>query len=204
MEQAEKLCDELLMIDHGQTVLHGSPAEIKRVHGRNALHVEFSGDGAFLRDLPDVRVTDLSQNYAELELSDQAKTNDIIAAMLPEVDIQRVARIEPSLHAIFLDVAGKDNTASNSPRQASEPPPPKLTSKDPRVRRQFFNMLIFLTVAIVISLNFRAGFDMTKGVFVLIAMAAAAYSFFRFQRFRKEAAEAPERIIPTDNGEEAK
>ncbi|MDX9758920.1 MAG: ATP-binding cassette domain-containing protein [Bacteroidota bacterium] len=108
MEQAEKLCDELLMIDHGRGVLHGSPAAIKQQFGRNALHVEFSGDGAFLRALPGVRAVDLARNYAEIELEPDARTNDLIEAMLPRLELHKVARIEPSLQSIFIDVATTD------------------------------------------------------------------------------------------------
>lgn len=109
MEQAEKLCDELLMIDRGRAVLHGSPAAIKQQFGRNALQVEFSGDGSFLRTLPGVRAVDLAGNYAELDLAPEARTNDLIEAMLPRLELHKVARIEPSLQSIFIDVATTDS-----------------------------------------------------------------------------------------------
>ncbi|MCB2206510.1 ATP-binding cassette domain-containing protein [bacterium] len=187
MEQAEKLCDELLMINHGTTVLHGTPAEIKRVHGRNAVHVEYTGDAGVLQQLDGVRITDRARNYAELELDEGVRTNDIISALLPHADIHRIARIEPSLHAIFLQVAAQQDDPVRPASDTHVPPPPRLKTKEPRVRRQFLNMLIFLTVAVVIMLDFRNGFEPMKGVFVLLAVAAAGYSFIRFQRFKKEA-----------------
>ncbi len=196
MEQAEKLCDELLMIDHGRTVLHGTPADIKRIHGRNAVQVEFTGDAEALRSIPGTRVTDLSRNFAELELDDDTRTNDIIAALLPSVDLHRVARIEPSLHAIFLDVAGKDNGAAQRETVSDAPPPPPMTTRSPRVRKQFVSMLIYLVVAVIFLLDLRDGFEAIKGVFVLLAVGAAAWSFIRFQRFRKEdAATAAEKEV---------
>lgn len=109
MDQAEKLCDELLMIDKGRTVLHGSPSSIKQQHGKNALHVEFTGDGSFLRGLPGVRSVDLAQNYAEIELQPDVRTNTVIEAMLPRLELHRVARIEPSLQSIFIDIANRNN-----------------------------------------------------------------------------------------------
>lgn len=186
MEQAEKLCDELLMIDHGRTVLHGTPADIKRIHGRNALQVEFTGDADVLRRIPGTRVTDLSRNFAELELDDGTQTNDVIAALLPSVDLHRVARIEPSLHAIFLDVAGRGNGADENDDVAEAPPPPPMTTRSPRVRKQFVNMLVFLAVSVIFLVDLRDGFEAVKGVFVLIAVGAAGWSFVRFQRYRRE------------------
>ncbi|MFZ1730220.1 MAG: ATP-binding cassette domain-containing protein [Bacteroidota bacterium] len=114
MEQAERLCDELLMIDKGRTVLHGTPASIKQQYGKNALHVEFTGDGTFLRDLPGVRSIDLAQNFAEIELEPDVRTNTIIEAMLPRLELHHVARIEPSLQSIFLDIAGNGADPRNS------------------------------------------------------------------------------------------
>jgi ABC-2 type transport system ATP-binding protein len=190
MEQAEKLCDELLMIDHGRTVLHGTPADIKRIHGRNALQVEFTGDAEVLRSIPGTRVVDLSRNFAELELDDGTRTNDIIAALLPAVDVHRVARIEPSLHAIFLDIAGKDNSAARQEPSSDAPPPPPMTTRSPRVRKQFVSMLIYLTVAMIFVIDLRDGFEAVKGVFVLLAVSAATWSFIRFQRYRREDADA--------------
>lgn len=109
MEQAEKLCDELLMIDKGRTVLHGSPSSIKQQYGKNALHVEFTGDGSFLRDLPGARSVDLAQNFAEIELQPGVRTNTVIEAMLPRLELHKVARIEPSLQSIFIDIANRNS-----------------------------------------------------------------------------------------------
>lgn len=184
MDQAEKLCDELLMINHGRTVLHGTPADIKQQHGRNALQLAYTGDGSFLRDVDGVVSADIAQNFAELELRGDVSTNDIVAAALPRLQLHRVARIEPSLQSIFLDVVKRDGSAPETEPPPSRPPAPPLKSRDPRVRRQFFNMLIFFVVGILLMLNLRDGIDTLRVLFVLLAFAGSGWSFFKFMKLR--------------------
>jgi ABC-2 type transport system ATP-binding protein len=106
MEHAEMLCDDLVLIDRGRVVLSGPPGEIKRRHGRNAVHVEFDGDGALLQRLPGVRAARISGRFAELDLAEGADTNALLADMLPHLQVARFARVEPSLHAIFIETVG--------------------------------------------------------------------------------------------------
>ena len=186
MEQAEKLCDELLMINHGRTVLHGAPSEIKQRHGRNALQLEFTGDASFLHDLEGVASADVAQNYAELELHDGVRTNDIIASILPKLELQNVARIEPSLQSIFLDVVKRDGGAPGKEDPPDRPPPPRLKSSNPRVRRAFINMLIFFVVGVVLGLNLRDEVSAVPLAFSLLAFVAAGWSFYKFMKLRGE------------------
>jgi len=193
MEQAEKLCDELLMINHGRTVLHGTPSGIKQQHGRNALHLEFTGDASFLPDLEGVASADVAQNYAELELRNGVRTNDIVAGILPRLELQNIARIEPSLQSIFLDVVQRDGDERTNDAAPDRPPPPRLKSSDPRVRKAFMNMLIFFVAGVILSLNLRDEVSTVPLVFVLIAFAAAGWSFYKFMKLRGELPEADDR-----------
>ncbi|MBN1447621.1 MAG: ATP-binding cassette domain-containing protein [Bacteroidetes bacterium] len=186
MDQAEKLCDDLMMINRGKTVLHGTPTGIKQQHGRNALHVEFTGDGSFLREIDGVVSVDLAQNYAEIELRDDVRTNDIVSAMLPRLELHHVARIEPSLQSIFITVVGRDNVAAGEDTATAQPAPPRMSSKDPRVRKPFVNMLIFFAVGLILSFNLREGIDTVMLLFVLAAFAGMVISYVKFTRARRE------------------
>lgn len=157
MEQAEKLCDELLMINNGRTVLHGSPAEIKSRHGKNAVQVQFTGDAEFLRELPTVRRADIAQNFAELELDAGTDTNALISAMLPHLAISSVSRVEPSLQSIFIDIVGlpapdasEDAEENESAKHGTVPSP----LKDKKNKAFFFRGLLLLAMGVFFLLRF--------------------------------------------------
>jgi ABC-2 type transport system ATP-binding protein len=197
MDQAEKLCDDLLMIDRGCTVLHGTPAEIKRTYGRNALHLKFSGDGTFLRDLPGVRTIDLAGNFAEIELDPDTSTNAFIEAVLPRLDLNHISRIEPSLHSIFIDIVGinRDDTPEHVSTASLAPTRPAIM-KHPRLRKKFFAGILFFVVALILSLQLRDGVTVLSVLFVLLALSASIWSFFEVFRQRKRV------ITVQDNREE--
>jgi len=106
MEQAEKLCDYICMINRGRKVLDGSLREVKSNYGKNSLQIEIDGDGAFLESLPGVEKVSKFTNYFELTVPDVSRSNDIIRAISEKVAISRFERIEPSLYNIFIQVAG--------------------------------------------------------------------------------------------------
>ena len=106
MDQAEKLSDSLCLINKGRVVLGGSVRDVKRRYGSNSLHVEFEGDGSFLKDLPGVARALIYPNIAELELSQDAKTQAILAAMVGRLELRKFELVEPSLQSIFIQVVG--------------------------------------------------------------------------------------------------
>src|SRR6202050_5215218 len=48
MEQVEKMCDSICLINHGRNVLDGDLRAIKQSYGKNTLQVEFTGPESFL------------------------------------------------------------------------------------------------------------------------------------------------------------
>jgi ABC-2 type transport system ATP-binding protein len=107
MDQAERLSDTLCLINRGAVVLGGSVREVKQRYGKNSLHVEFDGDGAFMEALPGVQRALLYERSAELELDAGTTTRRVIEAINPRVELRKVELLEPSLHSIFLQVVGE-------------------------------------------------------------------------------------------------
>lgn len=112
MDQAEKLSDTLCLINHGRVVLDGTVKDVKKGYGRNSLHLEFEGDGAFLDSLPGVRKANIFANAAELELDRDAVISQLVAAVNAKVDIRKFELVEPSLESIFLQVVEGDGTGA--------------------------------------------------------------------------------------------
>ncbi len=106
MEQAEKLCDYICMINNGQKVLDGRLTEIKSKFGTNSIQINMEGDGGFIQDIPGVEKVMEFNNYIELNLSDEADSQAILKEVSDKLTIQRFEMMEPSLYDIFINVAG--------------------------------------------------------------------------------------------------
>lgn len=106
MDQAEKLSDALCLINHGKVVLGGTVRDVKKRYGSNSVHVEFDGDGGFMKSLPGVRRAILYENAAELDLAPDARTQDLLGAMNTRVELRKFELLEPSLQSIFIQTVG--------------------------------------------------------------------------------------------------
>ena len=101
MEQAEQICDSILLIDHGKKILDGPLAEVKSSHGE-ALHLDYEGDGRILRSLPGIRRLNDAGKHAEIFLEDGADAQEILRALVGRLRIRSFSIREPSLHEIFI------------------------------------------------------------------------------------------------------
>jgi len=106
MDQAEKLCDSISLIDRGKVVLEGSLPEVKSRYGKNTVQVEYEGDGTFLQSLSSVRSAHVYENFAELVLSNDGKPSELLSEISRRLDVRKYEIRQPSLNAIFLDIVG--------------------------------------------------------------------------------------------------
>jgi ABC-2 type transport system ATP-binding protein len=103
MEQVERLCDAICLIDKGRNVLDGELRAIKQSYGKNTLHVEFSGSDAFLNH-PAIGQTTRLITGIEAKLAPGADPQEILkAAVQSDARITRFELLEPSLSEIFID-----------------------------------------------------------------------------------------------------
>ena len=103
MEQAEKLCDEICLINKGTAVLKGPLSEIKRSHGADSVHIQYSGDGSFIKEMRGVRSVDDYGNYVEIRLARDADPSGLLREMCSRVAVTRFELVEPSLNRIFIE-----------------------------------------------------------------------------------------------------
>ena len=106
MGEAEKLVDEIVLIDRGRAVLKGELEEVRASFGKNTVHLTFEGDGAFLALLPEVAHARVDTNVAELRLATGADPQRILAAAMPRVRLSRFEVAAPSLEEIFIEEVG--------------------------------------------------------------------------------------------------
>ena len=110
MDQVEKLCDSICLIDHGRAVLQGELRQVKARFGRNHVQIEYEGDGDFLQTAPMVQSIHNFGNYTEVELKPGADAQDLLKAVTGRGRVNRFELAEPSLEKIFIDtVNNKQN-----------------------------------------------------------------------------------------------
>ncbi len=101
MEQAEQICDSILLISHGEKLLDGTVAELKST-ASPTISIEYDGEPVDLGRLPGVvRVNDMGR-AAELTISPGADSQLILKTLVSTMTIQKFALKEPSLHEIFV------------------------------------------------------------------------------------------------------
>jgi ABC-2 type transport system ATP-binding protein len=106
MNTAEKMCDFIFMIFRGNKVLDGTLDSIQDQYGNDTIRVRIDGDRSVLQSLPGVeRVNDYGQ-LQELRLAEGADPQAILQGILGRAAIQQFEITRPSLHDIFVRIAG--------------------------------------------------------------------------------------------------
>ena len=109
MDQVEKLCDSICLIDHGRAVLEGELREVKSRFGRNSVQIEYEGDGDFLQTSPMVQSVHNFGNYSEVALAPGTDPQELLKVVAARARISRFELAEPSLEKIFIDTVKNRN-----------------------------------------------------------------------------------------------
>ena len=105
MDQVEKLCDSICLIDRGQAVLAGKVREIKSRYERNHVIVEFEGSDAFLQSAEVAEAKNFS-GHAEIRLKPHGNAQKLLREASAGATIYRFELVEPSLEEIFIQTVG--------------------------------------------------------------------------------------------------
>lgn len=107
MDQAEKLSDDICLINHGRVVLNGSVRDVKKRYGSNSVHLEYEGDGSFLRSLFGVKNAMMYENSAELQLEESFSAQNLLPQLISKLELRKFELREPSLQSIFIQSVGE-------------------------------------------------------------------------------------------------
>ena len=109
MDQVEKLCDAICLVNHGEAVLSGKMREIKSRYERNHVIVEFEGSADFLKSTEIAEANNYS-GHAEIKLKLHGDAQKLLHQAASTATIYRFELVEPSLEEIFIQtVGGKAN-----------------------------------------------------------------------------------------------
>jgi len=106
MDQVEKLCDAICLIDRGRAVLSGGMREVKSRYERNRVLIDFEGDNAFLRHPAIAEYKDYA-GHVEIKLKPHADAQSLLHAAAEKAQIYKFELVEPSLEEIFIATVGE-------------------------------------------------------------------------------------------------
>lgn len=107
MNQVEELCDRILMVNHGRSVLYGDLAEIKSRYRNNAVLLDYQGK---LGEIPGVTEQRKHKDHLELVLDGKTTPQQLLERLLKrDIVINRFEIATPPLNEIFIKIVGKDN-----------------------------------------------------------------------------------------------
>jgi len=107
MNEVEELCDRILMMNHGRSVLYGKLPEIKSRYRSNSVLLEFEGR---LEEVPGVTEKRTHKGHVELVLDGNTTPQQILERLVSRgIVINHFKIATPSLNEIFLKVVGRNH-----------------------------------------------------------------------------------------------
>ena len=105
MEQVERLCNNICLINKGNILLEGPLSEIRKSHSEDAIELNFSGK---------IDNSKLEVFFSDFELKEnilsgvlKKKKNEFLEWIIPQVSIESFNARVPSLEQIFIKEVGK-------------------------------------------------------------------------------------------------
>jgi ABC-2 type transport system ATP-binding protein len=105
MEQAEKLCDRIMLINKGKNVLYGKLSEIKKNYGVNSVIIGLKevSEAATVKTLPVIKNFEDHGNYLEIKMKLGEDPQELLEYLIKnKIKINRFEIKEPSLNEIFI------------------------------------------------------------------------------------------------------
>jgi len=114
MGMAEKMCDFIFMIFRGKKVLDGTLSSIQDKYGSDTIRVRAENGMSALRDLPGVeKISNYGQSQ-ELRLAKGGDPHAVLDALIAKTRVSSFEIARPSLHDIFVRIAGPEAEEVNN------------------------------------------------------------------------------------------
>ena len=115
MEQAERLCEKICLINAGKIVLEGDLRDIKKSFGKNSVELEYSGNVDLIRNSQFVDGCNDFGQYVEVKLRSPEYYSALLRELIESsVEISRFELMEPTLHEIFVQSVGGEGGEPNA------------------------------------------------------------------------------------------
>jgi len=109
MDFAEKICDNIAIIDHGKIILDGKLDKIKKKHKKKNVSINYKGDISFLRGNPIIENIEDFGNTTGIRVKEADQVQKLLRLLVEHrIVIKKFNADEISLHEIFVSLAGKE------------------------------------------------------------------------------------------------
>jgi len=111
MDEADSLCDRIVIMDHGTALVDGTATELKeRFAHAHIYELEVRRDAdryeEVFRALPEVTSLERERDAFRIVLRDEESLKPLMDS-IASGDIRRICLVEPSLEEVFLDLTGR-------------------------------------------------------------------------------------------------
>lgn len=132
MGSVEELCSHIALINRSKKILDGSVTEIREKNKTNTFKIGYRGDRMAFAHALWTGATILSEKdhdnrkTAFIKLQPTIKPNELLAALLPAIEIYNFQEILPSMNDIFIEMVQEENkskaqaTGGNSNQYSTE------------------------------------------------------------------------------------
>ena len=105
MEQAQTLCDRILMLNKGRRVLYGLVDDIRKEHGKNSLIVELAEkeDLNTIREISGIKKVVESGKFVEIFPEEGMNIQTLLEELVQRANLLRFEQALPSLNEIFIE-----------------------------------------------------------------------------------------------------
>jgi ABC-2 type transport system ATP-binding protein len=108
MEVAEKICDDICMINKSRKVLDGTLREVKSSFGRNSVALRIEGGDGVLEDPGLVAKVERHSDEIEALLAEGANAQTLLTRLISAgATVSKFELVEPSLNDIFIAKVGE-------------------------------------------------------------------------------------------------
>ncbi len=105
MDEADRLCDRIAIIDRGKIIAEGTPDELKKMIGKEVIYVKTELDPKCPEEFECEKLQD---NTLSIKVEDAAKALPRVMELLAPYIIKEVNVKRPTLDDVFLELTGRE------------------------------------------------------------------------------------------------
>lgn len=118
MSTAERLCDDIFLINKSQKVLAGTLREVKQSFNRNLIALRATNTNGVLTDKTLIHKIEQHADETEVSLVENANPQILLQRLIESgANVSKFELIEPSLNDIFIEKVGNSNLVNVENRQ---------------------------------------------------------------------------------------